>query len=273
MKTLLIQALLAAGMILACGASAPGDMDFPWVAFNDHLGNGGINPNVTEYSTAAGETSSGTLVDVAGGQDTGATLTVSALGVTWEGQQGNPSAGTDAHDIFDGFVDFDNGGDASIALAGADHYTYTFSDLDTADVVTYSFAGTAVRGSAAYTNRWTVVRLEDADGSTPAHSSGDGVVVISPTEAAIWVGSNHEADQGFVAAWTDIDPGSDGDFTIVSQQYTGAIPASVDAGEVADGSKGYGVTGIRLERVVPEPATLALLALGSAGLLRRRRRA
>jgi len=227
----------------AVGTTAAEPATGGFVAFNDHIRGGGTHANTTTYTPI--ETPSGRLKDVATGQLTDVTLTTSHSGVSWEGAHGNPAAGTDAHDVFHGYVDFygASGGNTSIAIAGDDHYTHTFTDLDTGEAVTYSFTGTTVRGKD-YTDRWTLVTLQGADSATAAHSSGTGVVVVSPTEVAIWTGENHRADQGFVAAWTNIDPGVDGQFSVVSTQYQGNTPFGL-----ADGSKGYGLAGIRLEEV------------------------
>jgi len=231
----------------AAGTTGGGQATGGFVAFNDHIRQPGTHVNTTTYTPI--ETPAGLLKDVETGEFTDVTLTTSQSGVSWEGSHGNPAEGTDAYEIFHGYVDFygASGTDASIAISGSDHYTHTFSDLDTGDAVTYNFAGTTTRGRDGYTDRWTLVTLEGADSATAAHSSGTGVVVISPTEVAINTGENHRADQGFVAAWTDIDPGPDGEFSVISNQYQGNTPLGP-----ADGSKGYGLAGIRLEEVAPQ---------------------
>ncbi|HYW81508.1 MAG TPA: lamin tail domain-containing protein, partial [Thermoguttaceae bacterium] len=170
-----------------------------------------------------------------------------------------PTAGTDAYNAFNGFVDFEGGTGASLEIAGSDHYTYAFSGLDTGDVVTYDFTGTAIRGNTGYDNRWTMVTLSGADAATAAHSTGSGVVVVSPTQVAIMAGSNAEAGQGFVAHWTDIDPGADGVFSVVSTHYTGAVPG----GGTADGNKSYAISGIRLEEVAPAGLLSGLKRIGN----------
>ncbi|MBN2476227.1 MAG: lamin tail domain-containing protein [Pirellulales bacterium] len=234
--------------------------DSSFVAFNDHIRGDGTHVNATDYTPIG--TPSGLLKDIDTGLGTTVTLTTSQNGVSWEGTHGNPAPGTDAYEIFNTYVDFSgiSGSNASIALSGAAHYTYTFSDLSTEAGTTYSFAGTTVRGRDGYDNRWTLVTLVGADSATAAHSTGDGVVVVSSTEVAILTGENHQADQGFVAAWTQIDPGADGAFAIVSTQYTGEIRPGV----VADGSKGYGLAGVRLEEVAPSGPFSWLKRIGDA---------
>ncbi len=219
-----------------------------FAVFNDHAPGPGTHTNTTAYSGWA--TPSGILKDITTGLETGVRLTVTASGIHYAGAQANPAAGTDAYDVFHGYVDLAGNGSPSIEIEAGnnDHYTYTFSGLDTGSAATYKFAGTAVRGNSGYTNRWTLVTLAGAEASAPAHSDGIGVVVISPTEAAVWTGHNSNPGQGFLAAWTDIDPGPDGRFAVVCQQYTGVTPG-VGSGR-ADGSKGYGITGIRLEEVL-----------------------
>ncbi|HUU92737.1 MAG TPA: lamin tail domain-containing protein, partial [Phycisphaerae bacterium] len=69
---------------------------------------------------------------------------------------------------------------------------------------------------------------------------------FGPDQVVLWTGANHLSDQGFVVRWSEIDPGLDGEFEIVSQQYTGAIPTEVDPGGVAGGNKGYGLNAVRL---------------------------
>ena len=221
------------------GTSQPGGTTF--VAFNDHYVGAGTHANATTY--AANGTSAGPLKDIETGLATAATLTITQVGTSYEGTQGSPSPGTDAYEIFNGYVDFSgpSGSTASLALSGAAWYRHTFTGLDTGDEVTYDIVASAVRGGDGYTNRWTCIKLEGAESATAAHSTGTGVVVLSATEVAIWTGENFRPDQGFVAAWTDIDPGPDGEFAIVSSQYTGTTPLGT-----ANGSKGYGVTGLRL---------------------------
>jgi len=253
------------------GTTGGGPPTEDWTAFNDHVPDyaGGTHANTTAYSANA--TTSGWLKNIDTGANTDVTLTVTASGVRYANLQGNPASGTDAHDVFDGYVDLSSngGGGTSIEINNNDHYTYTFSGLDTGDAVTYDFAGTAVRGRTGYTNRWTLVTLQGTDAFSLAHSSGDGVVTsvfnpsINPNQVAIWTGENHQGDQGFVAGWTDVDPGSDGSFAVRTEQYTGSVPTSADPDGMADGSKGYGVTGIRLREVAPSGPEAWLKRVGN----------
>ncbi|MCA9238674.1 MAG: lamin tail domain-containing protein, partial [Planctomycetales bacterium] len=214
------------------------------VMYNDHVAGPATHPFTTSY--AAIGNASGLLRDSATGDDTTITLTTSASGVSFESVAGSPAPGTDAYDLFNDWVDFGSGGGASIAVSGSSNsYSHTFTGLDPDTI--YDFAGAAVRGNTGYTNRWTLVTLVGAESFTPAHSSGAGVVTsgLAANQVAIWTGENHLASQGFVAAWDEIDPGSDGAFQIISQQYLGLTPG-VGTGSAATGSKGYGLAAIRL---------------------------
>ncbi len=216
-----------------------------FVAFNDHIGGPRTDLGATTYDARPGGIASGPLLDVATGEATEAILTITESGIVFDNQRsGLPAPGTDAYDIFNAYIDFSPAATDSIEIQGSadDHYTHTFSELDRGDALTYDFAGTAIRGSAGYTDRWTQVTLVSADSATPDHS--DGMVVISPTEVAFMAGANHEVDQGFVAAWKDIDPGDDGAFSIVSTHYMGDIP-----GGTASQNKSYGLIAVRLEAV------------------------
>jgi len=229
------------------GTDDPGPVSDGFVAFNDHIAGAGTHANATTY--AANGADSGPLKNIDTGADTGVTLRTSHAGVAFQTNGAAPATGTDAYGIFDGYVDFRSASRSSLEVAGGDHYTHTFSDLDAGDLITYNFAGTAIRGNSGYDDRWTLVTLEGAVSATPAHSSGIGVVPIGASEAALWTGHNSGAGQGFVVAWTDVDPGPDGEFSVVSTHYTGATPGV--GGGTATGSKGYGLAGVRLGEVPP----------------------
>ncbi|MEN8865740.1 MAG: hypothetical protein ABF381_09180, partial [Akkermansiaceae bacterium] len=221
-------------------------------AYNDIASGPATHPNTTVYAPNA--TSSGLMKDILTGENTSITLTVSESGVSYESSTAVPAVGTDADDIFGGFVDFSTGNPHSLAINGNDVFTYAFSGLDAASK--YEFAGTACRGN--YDERWTLVRITGADSFTAAHSSGLGIVTagLAANEVAIWTGANHNANQGFVVQWTDIDPGADGTFQVESRQYTGPTPG-VGTGN-AGGSKGYALNGIRLKEsfIVGQPTVV-----------------
>jgi len=222
-----------------------------FVAFNDQAVGGATHANTTVY--AGNGTRSGELKDITTGLGTGVTLTVAQTGVNYQSGAAAPSAGTDAYSIFNGYVDFRATGGASLEIQADqnDSHTHTFSGLDDGNAVTYKFHGTAIRGNAGYTNRWSIITLVGAEAFTPDHSSGIGVVTagLNANQVAIWVGHNSAAAQGFVAGWIDIDPGPDGEFSILSTQYTGPTPG-VGTG-TANGTKGYAIAGLRLEETAP----------------------
>ncbi|MBN2477406.1 MAG: lamin tail domain-containing protein [Pirellulales bacterium] len=219
-----------------------------FVAYNDHFAGAGTHADTTTY--AANGTATGLLKDIATGSAPGVTLTTSQNAVEFDNSSNWPAAGTDAYSVFNGYVDFSAGTGCSLELdadLGAS-YTHTFSGLDTGDEVTYDFAGTSVRGNSSYINRWIQVTLVGAEGIA-AHSSGWGVIVLDAKNVALMVGDNAQADQGFIVGWTEIDPGTDGEFAIVTTQYVGPTPG-IGSG-MADGRIGYGLTAIRLEEVGP----------------------
>ena len=227
-------------------------------AYNDIASGPATHPNTTLYAPNA--TSSGLMKDIDTGANTPVTLTVTESGVSYENATAVPQAGTDADDIFGGFVDFSSGNPHSLAVSGADVFTYAFSGLDAASK--YEFAGTACRGN--YDERWTLVRITGAEAFTAAHSSGLGIVTagLAANEVAIWTGANHLANQGFVVQWTDIDPGADGMFQVESRQYTGPTPG-VGTGN-AGGSKGYALNAVRLKEsfIVGQPTVINTPASG-----------
>ena len=222
-----------------------------FTAYNGLFPSGSTHDHTTFYADLAGHDAAGPLIDVETGQETGVLLTTSQVGVNFGGNGSNPASGTDAFEIFNGFVDLTAGGQRSIEIESNDAYQYTFENLDAG--ATYDFAGTAVRGNSGYTNRWTLVEIQGADSFAVAHSDGLGVIVdgLPPEQVVIWTGDNSAADQGYVAQWLDIDPGSDGLFHIVSTQYRGSVPTAIHANGIADGNKGYGLAAIRLIENVP----------------------
>jgi autotransporter-associated beta strand protein len=237
-----------------------------FVAFNDQAAGPTTHVNTTTYM--ANGTASGVTKDIATGAATGVTLTTSHSGAVFDSKSSNPAAGTPAYQMFNGYVDFFGAAEASIELPANAFYLHDFSGLDPGDVATYKFHGTGIRGNAAYTSRWAKVTLVGAVAATADHSQGAGIVVINDTTVALWTGGNAAAGQGFVVGWKDIDPGPDGQFSVRTEQYTGAVPVSIDAGGLANGSKAYGLSGVRLEAVtpsqlVPGQYVLTLAAAGS----------
>jgi autotransporter-associated beta strand protein len=226
-----------------------------FTAFNDQIRGPGTNVNTTNYAASGspdGAATSGLLMDVASGNSTTATLSVTANGVSFENAANPPASGTPAYNAFNSYVDFtNNASGTSLGLTGGAQYTHTVSGLDTTHTTTYNFTGTVVRGNSGYTRRWTLVTLVGADSATPASSNGAGIYAVSLTQVAIWSGDNSQSSQGFIVGWTNIDPGSDGSFSVVESQYTGVIPTSVDAGGLANDTKAYALTGIELQSNVP----------------------
>lgn len=242
------------GLSTAAASLCIGPLCAEFTAYNDIVSGPVTHANATVFKSNG--TASGPLKDIITGQATPVQLTVSDVGVNHEGASSAPAAGTDAGDIFLGFIDFTSGRGNSLALSGADTYTYSFSGMSPGS--RYEFAGTACRGNNPYTDRWTLVTLQGADSFTSAHSFGNGVVTagLAPNQVAIWVGANHNANQGFVAQWKDIVPGADGAVSVVCQQYTGTTPG-VGSG-TATGSKGYGLNCMRLKEafIVGQPTVV-----------------
>ena len=222
-----------------------------FTAYNGLFASDMTNANTTLYSPI-GADQSGPLKDIATGVEQTASLSTLQLGVVFDANGSQPASGTDASNIFTGFVDFSAGDQRSIEIDSSAAYQYSFDNLDPG--ATYQFAGTAIRGNDTYTNRWTLVELQGASSFTVAHSEGDGVVTdgLTDNQVAIWAGDNARSGQGWVAQWLDIDPGPDGVFRVTATQYQGDIPTTIDPDGVADGSKSYGVSGIRLIENAPE---------------------
>lgn len=251
--------LVVAALCLAAGAAHAA-----FVAYNDCAWQSGqsLPANVTAITgTGSGNGStSGTLKDFATGASTGITATLSWTSVSWNlGQANSVNAGTDAKAVFDGTnVDL-NGVGAYKDSAVPSSAQVTFTGLDPNKE--YEIVTTGNRsGGSSYADRYTKFMIQDADAFTNASTSG---VIIRDSGASATFVTGENSVRGYVARWTGIRPGPDGDFTVWSGNPDAVAPVVVTM-------RPYVIQGFRLTEI-PEPASLSLLCLGGLAALYRRR--
>ncbi len=202
-----------------------------FVAYNDLNSTNSINsPNVTEYDYSA---TNERLKDIITGENLFVTVTgdVSPAGAydPYGSNGGNfTNVNSDAYEIFDDLVDLTG----VFELDEPDwSHVLTFNNLEPDKK--YAITLTANRDNINYLDqRFTKVTIEGAQ--SYRNLSSTGVVVHS--EASISFSTGYNTINGFVAKWTDILPGPDGSFSIVSawdDNYPGA--------------KGYAMSAFRLE--------------------------
>ncbi|MBA7511636.1 hypothetical protein ES705_03632 [subsurface metagenome] len=192
-----------------------------WTAYND-LG-GPVGPsfgNVTNYTSITGETSAGYLVDYADGSTLSAYLSVVGDLNSHSGQGAMSNEGTDAYDIFYGKID-------AYGPLGYDtgNHVFTFTGLDPAKK--YRFVHFGNRAEVTYTDRFSEIEISDVDSFNTDSSAG---VTLSTTTTAGDTAeycTGYNTANGYVAGWTDINPGSDGDMVITvrdgTHEYSNAI--------------------------------------------------
>lgn len=179
--------------------------DYVWEAYNDCAGTNSI-ANTTNFIGISG---SGTLKNfVTGDAITGITATFTSSGSPTQGaSNGAGSAeGTDAYNTFNGKANMV--GVINYGSSSGWYIDLTISGLDSTK--TYTFATTANRADSSYTARISRYTISDNDAATNA--STDGVNIISNESVSFITGYN--TVNGYVARWTGIQPGSDGDFKV-----------------------------------------------------------
>jgi len=192
-----------------------------WTAYNDVVyssnpayGHPPLQPNVTTINIGAGSPgpSSGMLKDFTTGADTGVTAALSQSGgVTW--QPDPVSGGTDCNIGTDARNTF---GPDTASLNGVVYYgstgwyvDLTLTGLDPSK--RYEFATSANRNNNTYTDRYTKYTLMGASSFT--NSSTPGVSIGNGGASSTFL-TGYNTVNGYVARWTNIDPGPDGSFTV-----------------------------------------------------------
>ncbi len=189
--------------------------DAAWTAYNDASGTTG--GNTTTYTITTGNTT-GLLKNHATGANTTVTATITTYGgLSVQTAGAETAVGTDAYNTF-----HNNANMAGVINYGSTGWwmDVTFTGLDPAK--TYTFATSANRaggtgGTPAYPTR--VSRFTISDATTAINASTSGVTVKTTTftgDTTAFVTGENTAN-GYVARWTGIQPGSDGDFTVRAQ--------------------------------------------------------
>jgi hypothetical protein len=255
---------LCATLFLAMAATAQAQ----FVAYFDHARGTNANGVGTHQYTlsylANVSGSSGFFTNISDGVTTPVVLISTTNGagaaISTGTSAGVPAAGTPAYATFNGFVYFGTTNASAIQVPSNSFQVYTFSNLN--PNARYNLKGTAIRGNAPYTNRWTKVTIAGADSATPNHTANvltttQAPADLGPNDAAFNSGVNHLSSQGDMVGWDDILSGADGVFQIISTRYTGFVPNGGTSRDVTGVTSpyGYAISGIRLEEIpgAPEP--------------------
>jgi len=245
-RTAGLAGLLAAAMILSGGSAAQA----AFTAYNDCVYDAsvpsGTDPNgqTVHYTTsdvttwgigdvAADYTGTAYAPPGSSGTPTGVTATFSqnvAAAVIWQPQVAatwtggyDTALGTDARNTFGGIADMTG---TSYYGASGWYVDITLSGLDPSKLYTFATSASRARANTdgsgtGYDYRITIYTLSGANAST--NSSSVGVTQITPTSVSYSTGNNHAA--GYVARWSDIDPGADGSIVIRAEADLSTGPA------------------------------------------------
>ena len=220
-------------VLIILGAPAYANPD-AWVAYNDCVYEAGqfIADNVTTFAIGRGNANpeSGELIKQGDGNGTGVTITFSEFktvgSLNWAMDAATFDDGSDAAEIFGEFVD--PTGNISYGDAAGWYLDLIIEDLDPEG--SYTFAGSVNRGGGAdYADRITNWQIREADAFIYACSGDAHKVSNDSVEFATGVNS-----VGYVAKWTNIDPGDDGRIVIRTTHGVGADDGGMDEADVPD---------------------------------------
>ena len=233
-----------------CSAAFCGTGRAQFVAYNDFIRGAGTSSNASSYHFTI--TNSGPLLNITNGARTAVTLTITNVGVSFGGVSVVPSNGSPAALVFGRFVHFGNG---IPLVSDNDILAHVLTGLDPARRY-ISIHGTAGRGIASYTGRWSCFELAQAQAFANAHSAGcytngSGGLTLASNQVALWTGDNRA---GEVAGWTNVAPSPEGVLVVYSRRLL-ATPV----GYTFDASAyGYGLEALRVEEsFAPAPAVTA----------------
>lgn len=218
-----------------------------WTAYNDLAWDAGqMETKITKINPVPGETNSGNLMDYTSGTLLAAELSFTSSGNTPDTAgvvaTALPAGGSDAATAFANRVDlqsraFWNGGTGTMTLSGL------------SPTGRYSVAIYGARGNAAYTTRWTDIKISDNDGFTNSSTAGSTIFTstVANDSTRIIAGDNAA---GRLFRFDNINPGSDGDvvFTITGNGteavYINAVKISTfpTGSDVAVDTDGDGMT-------------------------------
>jgi len=213
-----------------------------WIAYNDCAWvSGQLDTNITTYTIPD---DAGLLMDYTTGEDTPATVTFSSYNSpvlqTGDYAGSETAPGTDAYVTFHDFADM-----TGVIQYGSSGWwvDVTFTGLD--PETTYTFATSANRDNSGYTNRYTIYTLSSVDAATNASTMG----VNEINNLSVWFNTGDNHDEGFVARWTGIQPGSDGSFTVRAEAH----PDAEDSGR-----KSYAFSVFVLQQESPAGPTITI---------------
>jgi len=236
---------------LASRASPP-DTNHPNVVYFARSGGGS--------GTINGVTITRVLKDFDTGSNTSVTMAVTGTDAFLDESFGvtNYAAGTDAATEFGTIVD-NNGYIRHDTQTANSKIDCVLTGLNPAKI--YTVVLTGARGNASYTTRIARTAISDVDSFTNASSAGTTFSGPSDPTDEFNTGDNTTASTGYVARFTNVRPGADGDMTIT---------AGVGGGAANTGRQWY-MNQLKLIEV-PEPTAVLLLALGLPLVARRARR-
>ncbi|MBN1669821.1 MAG: lamin tail domain-containing protein [Kiritimatiellae bacterium] len=185
------------------------DNDTLWTAYNDLAWFSGQHTlNITRYSNAG--TTNGGMVDYQSGAGVGVSLSVAGGGGLVNEPPSHPASGTDAYSVFNGMVDCDG------YMGYKENLTLAFTGLDPG--LRYEFVIYGNRAEPSYTDRTMLTTIRDV--TTFRNTSTPGAQISGSDDDSTLVYCGDNTANGYVARFTNIDPGTDGDMTITVEDNT-----------------------------------------------------
>jgi len=284
----LVPAFLALLLLTAFPRLASAQVATNWIAFNDHRRTTNTHPDATGWEMGHFGNTNGPLKDfVTGGELEAMFFTTFTLGPALEtpddfGANQDPNAGTPAYNLFNGIVDVGSSpgttdGDGIVGLRANLGTTVTLVFTNLNPTQRYLFRGTSVRGNN-YVNRWAYYTILGADSFVDAHVVAPGtnnlLTPVNFPSATLTAGqvalNSGENRAGSLVGWNEINPGPDGSFSILEQQYTGPTPYG-DTTVTASAPYGYGLCAMMLLEVgSPLPVSIVTQPPASLTVLEQR---